>query len=199
MSQITFDYAQIGGVNLHYAKAGSGDKLVLLLHGFPEFCYSWRHQLEALSDEYTVVAPDLRGYNLSDKPDKVADYLLEYLVDDVLGLINHFGREQAALIGHDWGAIIAWETARQHPEAIWKLGCLQVPPIFVWQKNLTFRQALASFYMFFFLIPLIPEWLFRLNDYNIGGKLMRLAAADYDFFRPKICFNTKIRGDSKMP
>ena len=68
MNEINFDHAQIGGVNLHYAKAGDGENLVILLHGFPEFWYSWRHQLAALSDDYTVVAPDMRGYNLSDKP-----------------------------------------------------------------------------------------------------------------------------------
>jgi epoxide hydrolase 4 len=184
MSQITFDYAQIGGVRLHYAKAGDGDKLVLLLHGFPEFWYSWRHTLEYVSDEYTVVAPDLRGYNLSDKPLRVKDYSLEYLVDDVLGLINYFGREQAAVVGHDWGAIIAWEVARQHPEAVWKLAALQVPPMFVWQKNLTFRQALASWYMFFFQIPQVPEKIFGLNDFAVGIKAMRQAAADPDFFTP---------------
>src|SRR5688572_20471966 len=104
MSEIQFDYAQIGGVKLHYAKAGDGERLVLLLHGFPEFWYSWRHQLAYLSDEYTVVAPDLRGYHWSDKPPRVADYKLENLTDDVLGLIRHFGRERAAIVGHDWGA-----------------------------------------------------------------------------------------------
>ena len=83
-----FDYAQIGGVKLHYAKAGSGEKLVLFLHGFPEFWYSWRHQLAALSDEYTVVAPDLRGYNWSDKPPRVEDYKLDVLIDDVLACLQ---------------------------------------------------------------------------------------------------------------
>ena len=108
MSEIQFDYAQIGGVKLHYAKAGDGEQLVLLLHGFPEFWYSWRHQLPALSDEFTVVAPDLRDYNWSDKPSYIAAYKTENIVDDVLGLIRHFGRKQAVLIGHDWGAAIAW-------------------------------------------------------------------------------------------
>ena len=93
MSEIKFDYAQIGGVKLHYATAGNGEKLVVLLHGFPEFWYSWRHQIKALSGEYTIVAPDLRGYNLSDKPTRVEDYSIDKLVDDVTGLIRHFGRE----------------------------------------------------------------------------------------------------------
>src|SRR5215210_1957713 len=137
-----FDYAQIGGVRLHYAKAGTGEKLVLFLHGFPEFWYSWRHQLAALSDEYTVVAPDMRGYNLSDKPARVQDYAIDNLIDDVSGLINHFGRRQAAVIGHDWGAAVAWAFAQTEPEMVWKLGALQVPPVPVWRKNQTVRQAL---------------------------------------------------------
>src|SRR5688572_19980100 len=106
--KIKFDFAQIGGVRLHYATAGEGEKLVVLLHGFPEFWYSWRHQLVDLSDEYTVVAPDMRGYNLSDKPAGTQDYAVEKLVDDTVGLIRHFGRRQAAVIGHDWGAAVAW-------------------------------------------------------------------------------------------
>lgn len=182
MSEITFDYAQIGGVKLHYAKAGNGDRLVVLLHGFPEFWYSWRHQLAGLSDKYTVIAPDLRGYNLSDKPSSISDYELEKLVDDVLGLIRYSSRESAAVVGHDWGAGIAWALAAHHPEVVWKLACLQVPPLSVWQKNLSLRQALASWYMFFFQIPLLPEWLLSFNNFAIGEKLFRRAAADPKFF-----------------
>lgn len=166
MNKITFDYAQIGSVNLHYAKAGDGERLVVLLHGFPEFWYSWRHQIEALSDEFTVVAPDMRGYNLSDKPPNVADYEIEKLVDDVTGLIRHFGREQAAIVGHDWGAAVAWAVALKHPEYVSKLVAMQVPPASIWRKNQTVRQLLASWYMFFFQIPVLPEYLLKLNDYN---------------------------------
>jgi pimeloyl-ACP methyl ester carboxylesterase len=162
---IKFDYAQIGAVRLHYATAGDGDKLVVLLHGFPENWYSWRHQIAALSSEYTVVAPDMRGYNLSDKPESVSDYRLDKLIDDVTGLINHFGRENAAVIGHDWGAAIAWGIGQKHPEYLWKLGALQVPPVSVWRKNLTLRQLLASWYMFFFQLPFLPEFFLKQNDY----------------------------------
>jgi pimeloyl-ACP methyl ester carboxylesterase len=110
--KIEFGYAQIGAVNLHYAKAGKGEKLVILLHGFPEFWYSWRHQLAALSDEYTVIAPDMRGYNLSDKPPRVEDYAIEKLVDDVTGLIRYFERTEAAIVGPEWGASVAWAIAQ---------------------------------------------------------------------------------------
>jgi epoxide hydrolase 4 len=185
MSEIQFDYAQIGSVKLHYAKAGDGERLVLLLHGFPEFWYSWRHQLAALSDEYTVVAPDLRGYNRSDKPPNVSDYKIDKLSDDILGLIRHFGHEQAALVGHDWGAAVAWSIAENYPEAVWRLACMQVPPASVAQKNLSLRQLLAGWYWLFFQIPVLPEWLLRQNDFALGERFFRRAAADSSFFRDK--------------
>ncbi len=171
--KIKFDYAQIGDVRLHYATAGDGDKLVVLLHGFPESWYSWRHQIEALSDEYTVVAPDMRGYNLSDKPENVSDYRMDKLVDDVIGLINHFKRENAAVIGHDWGAAVAWTIGQKHPEYLWKLGALQVPPSQVLRKNFNLRQFLASWYMFFFQIPFVPEFILKANDFRLLENALR--------------------------
>jgi epoxide hydrolase 4 len=181
-NQIKFDFAQIGGVKLHFATAGSGEKLVILLHGFPEFWYSWRHQLIALSNEYTVVAPDLRGYHLSDKPRNIADYKINKIVDDVTGLIDHFGRKKAAVIGHDWGASIAWALAIKHPEYLWKLGALQVPPIPIWKRNQTIRQFFASWYMFFFQIPILPEFLLKTNDYAAMGNSLRNSTAQKEVF-----------------
>lgn len=180
--KIKFDYARIGGVRLHYATAGNGEKLVLLLHGFPEFWYSWRHQLVDLADEYTVVAPDLRGFHLSDKPKNVADYDLTKLVDDIVGLIHHFGRQRAAVIGHDWGASIAWALALEHPETLWKLGALQVPPIPIWKKNQTLKQFFVSWYMFFFQIPFLPEFLFKLNDYAALANALKNSTAEPGVF-----------------
>jgi pimeloyl-ACP methyl ester carboxylesterase len=185
MNEIKFDYAQIGAVNLHYAKAGDGEKLAILLHGFPEFWYSWRHQLAALSDEYTVVAPDMRGYNLSDKPPNVGDYSIDKLVDDVTGLIRYFGRENAAVVGHDWGAAIAWAVALKHPEYVSKLVAMQVPPASVWRKNQTFDQFLASWYMFFFQIPILPEYILKLDDYAWLEKALRKTTAERDVFTPE--------------
>ena len=182
LENIKHDYAQIGDVRLHYATAGDGERLVILLHGFPEFWYSWRHQIAALSDEYTVVAPDMRGYNLSDKPKNVSDYTSDKLVDDIIGLINHFGREKAAVIGHDWGAAVAWALAEKHPEFLWKLGALQVPPISVWRKNLTLRQLLASWYMFFFQIPQLPEFFFKSNNYAALENALKNTTAEKDIF-----------------
>ncbi len=181
MSEIKFDYAQIGAVKLHYATAGEGEKLIVFLHGFPEFWYSWRNQLEALSDEFTLVAPDLRGYNWSDKPIYTAEYQIEEVADDILGLIRHFGREQAAIVGHDWGAAVAWSIAENYPEYVSKLVCMQVPPPSVWKKNLSFRQFAASWYMLFFQIPELPEWILRRNDFALVEQSMRRLAADANF------------------
>ncbi len=183
MSEISFDYAQIGAIKLHYAVAGrGGEKLVVLLHGFPEFWYSWRKQIEALSDEYTVVAPDLRGYNLSDKPAKIQDYRMEKLVDDVCGLIGHLGFEKAAVAGHDWGAAIAWATAQTHPEYVSKLCAMQIPPMSVWQKNQTFKQFLASWYMFFVQIPRLPELILTRDDYALLAKNLKTSTAEPGVF-----------------
>ncbi|MCA1635422.1 MAG: alpha/beta hydrolase [Acidobacteria bacterium] len=164
-SSVRHGFAQVGDVRLHYAECGGGERLVILLHGFPECWYSWRHQLKALGDDYHVVAPDMRGYNLSDKPPHVKDYRVERLVDDVTGLIRHFGARQAAVVGHDWGAAVAWAVAEKHPEYVWKLAALQVPPGKVWAKNMSLRQFLKSWYMFFFQLPSIPEWFISRDDF----------------------------------
>jgi len=165
---INHGYAQLNGVRLHYAESGGGnDELVLLLHGFPEFWYSWRHQLAALGSRFHVIAPDMRGYNLSDKPLGVENYSIDLLVNDVIGLINHFGARKAAIVGHDWGAGVAWATAQKHPERISKLAVMQVPPAAAWRANLTFRQMLRSWYMFFFQLPRVPEW--AISRRNLSG------------------------------
>lgn len=176
-SAVRHGYTQVGGVRLHYAERGSGEHLVLLLHGFPECWYSWRHQLMALGDRYHVVAPDLRGYNLSDKPPRVQDYRMELLVDDVLGLVRHFGARQAAIVGHDWGAGVAWAVAQRHPEYVWKLAALQVPPMAAWRRNMTFKQALRSWYMLFFQIPWLPEALMRAGDFAAVERAFKTTVA----------------------
>ena len=159
MTEIRHGYAIVNGVRLHYAATGSGDALVLLLHGFPEFWYSWRHQLDALGKHFHVVAPDMRGYNLSDKPSRVEDYRVDQMASDVVGLIDHFGASQAAVVGHDWGATVAWAVAQRFPERVSKLAVMQVPPAAVWRANMSLRQVLRSWYMFLFQLPRIPEWM----------------------------------------
>jgi epoxide hydrolase 4 len=183
-------YAQVGDVRLHYAECGEGERLVLLLHGFPECWYSWRHQLKALAPRYRVVAPDLRGYNLSDKPGLVEDYRVPRLVDDVTGLIRHLGAREAAVVGHDWGAAVAWAVAQHYPDYVWKLAALQVPPPAVWAKNLSLRQLLRSWYMFFFQLPRVPEWWMRRDDFAGIEKMFRATSrpgtftdADIEFYK----------------
>jgi pimeloyl-ACP methyl ester carboxylesterase len=166
MTSITHGYANVNGIRLHYAEAGSGNNLVILLHGFPEFWYSWRHQLEGLSKRFHCVAPDMRGYNLSEKPPRVEDYRIEVLVEDVIGLIDYFGANTAAIVGHDWGASVAWAVGQKYPERISKLAVLQVPPAAVWRANMTVRQFLRSWYMYFFQLPGIPERAIGKNDFE---------------------------------
>ncbi len=163
-TEIRHGYAQVGDVRLHYAECGAGDRLVVLLHGFPECWYSWRKQLPALGERYRVVAPDMRGYNQSDKPGRVEDYRMSRLVDDVTGLIRHFGASEAAVVGHDWGGAVAWAVAQHYPDYVWKLASLQTPPSAVWARNLTLKQFLRSWYMLFFQLPAIPEWWIARDD-----------------------------------
>ena len=173
---IRHGYAQVGDVRLHYAERAGGDRLVVLLHGFPECWYSWRHQLASLGGRYHVVAPDMRGYNLSDKPGRVEDYRMERLVDDVAGLIRHLGAERAAVVGHDWGAAVAWALAARHPEYVWKLAAMQVPPPAAWASNMTFGQALRSWYILFFQLPRLPEWWIRAGDFAAVERLFKRTA-----------------------
>jgi pimeloyl-ACP methyl ester carboxylesterase len=170
---IRHGYAQVGDVRLHYAECGAGDRLVVLLHGFPECWYSWRKQLPVLGERYRVVAPDMRGYNLSEKPGRVEDYRMSRLVDDVTGLIRHFGASEAAVVGHDWGAAVAWAVAQYYPDYVWKLASLQVPPPAAWARNLTLKQLLRSWYMLFFQLPSIPEWFIRRDDFAGLAKTFR--------------------------
>jgi pimeloyl-ACP methyl ester carboxylesterase len=179
---IKHGFANVGDVRLHYAECGTGEDLVILLHGFPEFWYSWRHQLPVLGRRYHVIAPDMRGYNLSDKPARVEDYRMELLVQDVVGLIRSFGKDKAAIVAHDWGAGVAWAVAQRHPEVVSRLVAMQVPPPAAWRANFTLRQMRHSWYMFFFQIPRLPEWWASANDFAKVGKMYKETSARSDAF-----------------
>jgi len=183
------------GVRLHYVEAGDpDDPLVLLLHGFPEFWYAWRHQLPALAEAgYHVIAPDLRGYNTSEKPPGVGAYRLTRLVDDVISLIEEFteragseGSDEAQLpllVGHDWGGAIAWEVAIRHPEAIERLAILNAPHPERFQRELgSASQLRKSWYMFFFQLPGVPERAIRAGNYRVLDRLLREDPVDPDAF-----------------
>jgi pimeloyl-ACP methyl ester carboxylesterase len=125
--RVTHGYATSeGGVKIHYASLGSGP-LVVMIHGFPDFWYSWRHQMAALADRYQVVAIDQRGYNLSDKPKGVENYDTALLVGDVAAVIRHLGRERATIVGHDWGGVVAWTFAMRLPQMTERLIILNLP------------------------------------------------------------------------
>lgn len=164
----------INGIRLHYVIAGAGP-LLLLLHGFPEFWYSWRHQIPLLAQHYTVVAPDLRGYNESEKPRRVKDYRLSILIDDITGLIESLGEKQAIVAGHDWGGAVAWGVAIARPETIQKLIILNMPhPRLLVQHLLTNpRQRARSWYVFFFQLPLLPELALRANNFQAVQAMFR--------------------------
>ncbi len=163
-------YADLSEVRLHYVEAGEGP-LVVLLHGFPEFWFSWRFQISSLAGAgFQVVAPDMRGYNLSSRPSGVAAYDVDRLAVDVRDLIHERGAQSACVAGHDWGAAVAWVTAMNHPEAVERLAILNVPHPRRFLHGLRrARQLLKSWYMFFFQLPWLPErcvrtgrwWFFR--------------------------------------
>ena len=152
----------VNGVRLHYVEAGAGP-LVLLLHGFPEFWYSWRFQIPALAAAgYHVIAPDMRGYNLSEKPPGVLPYHIRHLVGDAAELLRAFGGEQGGyLVGHDWGGVVAWHTARRHPELVQKLVILNAPHPnrFLEVLHDVPAQRRKSWYVALFQLPWLPELL----------------------------------------
>lgn len=158
----------VGEVQLHCVEAGEGP-LVVLLHGFPEFWYSWRHQIPALVEAgYRVVAPDMRGYNTSDKPAGVSAYRGERLASDVAGLIRALEGDggSAHVVGHDWGAAVAYFTAMWHPELVERLVICNVPhPQRMLEGLRSPRQLRKSWYMFFFQVPGLAERLAPRDDW----------------------------------
>jgi pimeloyl-ACP methyl ester carboxylesterase len=152
----------VGSTRLHVVQEGKGPP-VILLHGFPEFWYSWRHQIEALASKgFTAIAPDLRGYNLSDKPKGVSLYRMDYLVDDIIGLMSVLGHPAAHIVGHDWGGVIAWVLAAQQSDRVNKLVVLNAPhPVRMAQALVHRSQLRRSWYIFAFQVPGLPEWYVR--------------------------------------
>ena len=159
-------YITTNGVKLHYVTQGEGD-LMLMLHGFPEFWYSWRHQIPEFAKNYKVVALDLRGYNDSDKPADKSAYVMDEFIRDVEGVIKGLGYDKCILVGHDWGGAIAWNFAYAHPEMVERLIILNLPhPAKFAEGMRNPQQLLRSSYMFFFQIPWLPEFLIQSSDYQ---------------------------------
>src|SRR5215217_4691096 len=171
---MTHRWIDVGRLRLHCVEAGTGP-LVVLLHGFPEFWYAWRHQLPALADAgYRVVAPDLPGYNTSDKPPRVRDYRPSVLATEVADLIVALGADSAAVAGHDWGGGLAWLLAMQHPELVERLVVLNAPHPIRFLKGLRSpRQLRRSWYILAFQAPWLPERLLAAGDFQALRRALR--------------------------
>ncbi|MEO1211583.1 MAG: alpha/beta hydrolase [Cyanobacteria bacterium J06638_20] len=164
-SSLQHQFITTNGVRLHYVTQGSGP-LMLFLHGFPEFWYSWRHQIAEFAKDYTVVALDLRGYNDSDKPEGVEAYRMTELIADVQGVIQGLGFQRCILVGHDWGGAIAWAVAYDSPELLEELIVMNLPHPAKFQQGLqTPQQLMRSWYMGFFQLPFLPELAMSAGDY----------------------------------
>lgn len=163
------------GLFLHVARAGSGPP-VILLHGFPENWRTWKHQIPALTAAgFAVLAPDLRGYNESDRPSQREAYHLKHLVADVAALVRATGRERAHVVGHDWGGILAWTFAGAHPELLDRLVILNAPHLDIYRRLARgpSRQLLRSWYVLLFRIPRLSEWALSARNFHLIRDLFR--------------------------
>lgn len=168
------EFVTLEDVTLHYVSAGSRDKpLVLLLHGFPDFWFSWKYQILDLKKDFWVVVPDLRGYGQSSKPASVDDYQASKLIEDVHGLVKSLGRQKVTVIGHDWGAPIAWSFATKHEDLVEKLIIINGPHPVAMQRQLhnSLDQIFKSWYIVAFQLPCVAEASLSLNDMQALDKL----------------------------
>ena len=184
--QWTHDTVETNGVTLHAVTAGPEDgDLVVLLHGFPEFWYAWHRQIPALADAgYHVVAPDMRGYNCSEKPEGVAAYHIDELVADVAGLVGAFDRESAHVVGHDWGGLVAWQTAIDRPDIVDRLAVLNAPHPSAYERALrsSLSQLRKSWYVGFFQLPVLPELSLGANDFDFVDRVLAESTVRSDAF-----------------
>jgi pimeloyl-ACP methyl ester carboxylesterase len=179
MADLNFEeeYLETNSIRLHTVLAGPKSGVpVILLHGFPENWRCWIHQIPALVDAgFRVIVPDQRGYNLSDKPKGIRNYRIDELVKDILGLIDSLEYQKVNLVGHDWGAVVAWTLAYQHPERLQRLGILNVPHPLVFRRFITrdFEQMRRSWYALFFQLPWLPEMAMRAGDWRGAVRALR--------------------------
>ncbi|XP_065090943.1 epoxide hydrolase 3-like [Ochlerotatus camptorhynchus] len=182
-------YVEVNGIQLHYVENGDPEKpLMLFLHGFPEFWFSWRHQMKEFSRDYRVVALDLRGYGGSEAPNKRSAYQLDLLVEDVRSFVKALGYEKVILVGHDWGAIIGFQFVLKHMAMIDRYIMMGAPSLDVTRRLLatSWQQFRMSWYAFFFMLPRLPEFYiwskdFRYIDQNMGAYLTKLELEAYKY------------------
>lgn len=160
-SGISVRFIEANGLRFELAECGSGDRLALCLHGFPELNVSWRQQMPMLAAKgWRVWAPNMRGYGATSRPEGVRAYALDHLTQDVAALIDASGAKEVMLIAHDWGAIVAWVFAIRRLRPITRLVILNVPHPKVGEREIRkWRQFWKSWYIFFFQIPWLPERL----------------------------------------
>ena len=199
-SPLEFRVLHINGISLHVVLAGSpSGKPLIFLHGFPEFWFAWRRQIDHfVSSGYRVIIPDQRGYNLSDKPAGIANYSIDLLARDVVGVLDNVADSKAFVVGHDWGAAVSWYLAARYWDRIHRTAMLSVPHPRVLIKNLIMNpaQLRKSWYMFFFQLPGYPNsscvgetgrrWFVRC-------RILQLLA----FFLIPISSSTRSRGPGK--
>lgn len=176
---------QVGSIRMHYVSQGTGP-LVVLLHGFPEFWWSWRHQIAPLAQAgFRVVAPDLRGYN---DTERTGPYDLDTLAGDIANLVRHLGQSRATIVGHDWGGAIAWYLAATRPEVCDRAVVLNAPHPAVFAKVIrsSYRQLRRSWYMFFFLLPGLPERRLLKDDARILKRIYLANSVDRSPFSDEV-------------
>jgi epoxide hydrolase 4 len=199
-SPLEFRVLHINGIALHVVLAGpAGGKPLIFLHGFPEFWFAWRRQIDHfVSSGYRVIVPGQRGYNLSDKPAGVASYSIEVLAKDIVGILDTLAGPKAFIVGHDWGAVVTWYLAAQYSEKVSRAAMLSVPHPRVFIRNLIMNpaQLQRSRYMFFFQLPWLPERILRRRDWELLVRVLRDTSpfgvfSDSDFEQYKESWNKK--------
>jgi pimeloyl-ACP methyl ester carboxylesterase len=184
--EIRHEFIHAGGLRFHVASCGEGDRLALCLHGFPENWYSWRHQMPLLAKlGYRVWAPDLRGYGESDRPRGIQAYAIEALMEDVAAMIDASGARSTLLLGHDWGAAIAWLFAIRQIRDLEALVIMNVPhpACFAEAARRSLRQLGRSWYIFFFQLPWLPEKLLAARPV---GELIARTSVNRQRFGPEV-------------
>ncbi|MEO1167760.1 MAG: alpha/beta fold hydrolase [Pseudomonadota bacterium] len=187
-SGIAMRWVEANGQRFELAEAGSGDRLALCLHGFPELHFSWRYQMPLLARlGYRVWAPNLRGYGGSSRPDGVRAYALDHLTQDVAALIDASGAKEVTLIAHDWGAIVAWAFAIAKVRPLTRLVILNVPHPMVGAREIRhWRQLKKSWYIFFFQLPWLPEKLLGRGNGKAIGEIFVRSSCDKSNFGPDV-------------
>ena len=176
-SPLEFRVFHINGIALHVVLAGPANgKPLIFLHGFPEFWFAWRRQIDYfVSSGYRVIIPDQRGYNLTDKPAGVANYSIDLLARDVVGLLDTVASSKAFVVGHDWGAAVTWYLAARYSNSVSRTAILSVPHPRVFMKNLVINpaQLRRSWYLLFFQLPWLPEFILRRRDWTLLVRVLR--------------------------